>query len=603
MTDETVPRVLFEALERKMVEAERRFKMQNETILRLSKTALMADVEWGEALRQVTEAASEALDVERASVWLCDDDYVSIRSEDLYVRSSRSHERGSELRTTAFPAYFNALESERVIAADTAATDPRTFEFTDIYLKPLGIGSMLDAPIRYAGRLAGVVCLEHVGSPRHWTAEELAFATSLADILSMAMASLERRRAQQKIEMQYLIARTLAEAASVSEAAPEILRAISAILQSDVAALWVIDSQLKVLRCAGMWSAPDLQVADMARATLTSLFTKGVGLPGRAWKKNGPVWVPDVAFDANFPRAAAAQKSSLQGAFAFPLSVGTEVLGVAEFFSRHSEKPSDEILALATATGSHIGHFVKRLETEERLKRTAEELAASNKDLEQFAYVASHDLQEPLRKIMTFADRLSKQCWGVGDAEKEYLDRMQKAAMRMRTLIEDLLNYSRITSKEKSFETTDLNQIVKEVLGDLEVKIQSAGARIEVTPLPLVTANPAQMRQLFQNLVSNALKFARTDLQPHVVIRAESLSSVVNAGRVRIAVEDNGIGFDEKYTDRIFKPFQRLHTKDEYEGTGIGLAVCQKIVDRHRGELTARSEPGKGATFFVDLPL
>lgn len=245
----------------------------------------------------------------------------------------------------------------------------------------------------------------------------------------------------------------------------------------------------------------------------------------------------------------------------------------------------------------------------EALASKARELARSNADLENFAYIASHDLQEPLRKILAFGDRLKARATsGLDEQARDYLERMQNAAARMKTLINDLLSFSRVTTQGRPFEQVDLAQVVQEVVADLEVRIEQVQGRVEVGALPTLDADPVQMRQLFQNLIGNSLKFHRPD-EPAVVRVLAVPDGDEDAGgeanpdsRLRIAVEDNGIGFDEKYLDRIFVPFQRLHGKSEFEGTGIGLAVCRKIVERHGGILTAQSVPGRGSTFTIALP-
>jgi PAS domain S-box-containing protein len=239
--------------------------------------------------------------------------------------------------------------------------------------------------------------------------------------------------------------------------------------------------------------------------------------------------------------------------------------------------------------------------TQLRLEQSLRKLEQSNRELESFASVASHDLQEPLRKIQSFSDRLKSSTESTLSPEvRDYLERMQNAATRMRRLIDDLLAFSRVSSKAKPFAPVDLSQVAREVVGDLEVSIEQTGAKVTLGALPTLKADPTQMRQLLQNLLGNALKFRQDRVAP--VISVEGTVDTA-ARRCELRVQDNGVGFDEKYLDRLFNLFQRLHGQGKYAGTGIGLAICRKIVERHGGAITARSAPGQGATFVITLPL
>jgi light-regulated signal transduction histidine kinase (bacteriophytochrome) len=248
---------------------------------------------------------------------------------------------------------------------------------------------------------------------------------------------------------------------------------------------------------------------------------------------------------------------------------------------------------------------------DEKLRRFAAQLQRSNAELQNFASVASHDLQEPLRKIQTFGDRLRVKCGDALNAQgRDYLERMQNAAQRMQILIQDLLKLSRVTSRGLPFEECPLRGIVRAVLLDLEIAIEQKNAAIEIGWLPVIQADALQMRQLFQNLISNAIKFQRPGVQPRVSIAGRMLGdqngasgSAAGEPACEIVVEDNGIGFDAQFAEQIFIVFQRLHSRSEYEGTGIGLAVCRKITDRHGGTIVARSGGGQGATFVVTLPV
>lgn len=235
---------------------------------------------------------------------------------------------------------------------------------------------------------------------------------------------------------------------------------------------------------------------------------------------------------------------------------------------------------------------------EERVEKRTQELERSNKDLEDFASIASHDLKEPLRKISSFGELLKDGLPDLKPPASEYLDRIQRSAVRMENFINDLLDFSSITFKAKPFELTDLNQIVEEVLIDLETRIANTGGTVRIINLPTLEADPFQMRQLFQNLIGNALKFHREDSPPVI-----SLDCKKDEGsKWVISVKDNGVGFDPEHAERIFKPFERLHGKSAYEGTGIGLAICMKIVNRHNGEISVTSDTQSGSEFTVTLP-
>lgn len=231
-------------------------------------------------------------------------------------------------------------------------------------------------------------------------------------------------------------------------------------------------------------------------------------------------------------------------------------------------------------------------------------LRTSNRDLEQFASVASHDLQEPLRKIEAFGDRLkTRNREGLDEQGQDYLDRILHSASRMRTLINDLLNYSRVSSRALPFAKVDLGKVAREVVADLEERLSQSRGAVNIGELPEIDADPTQMRQLLQNLIGNALKFQRPEVPPVIGLRSEFLTTSQGEPQCRISITDNGIGFEETYLDRIFQLFQRLHGRNEYEGTGIGLAICRKVVERHRGTITARSKPGEGSTFIITLPV
>jgi signal transduction histidine kinase len=301
-----------------------------------------------------------------------------------------------------------------------------------------------------------------------------------------------------------------------------------------------------------------------------------------------------------------------------PLKIGARVIGTLSFGTKTRSSFLPHQLAVMKTVGDQVAVAMERiglieglrksrdeleLRVEERtseLKTYMDKLEESNQALRDFTSIASHDLKEPLRKVATFGGML-RQKYGdsLGEQGKGYLDRVLDAVRRMQSLLTALLEYSRLTTRADPFKEVDLAEIVRDVLSDLEVNMEKTGAEVHVGNLPVVQADPTQMRQLFQNLVGNALKFQKEGEKPVITIVGSSEN-----GRLRITVEDNGIGFDEEYAETIFTPFQRLHGRSgQYEGTGMGLAICRKIVERHGGSILAKSTPGTGSSFIVKLPL
>jgi light-regulated signal transduction histidine kinase (bacteriophytochrome) len=232
------------------------------------------------------------------------------------------------------------------------------------------------------------------------------------------------------------------------------------------------------------------------------------------------------------------------------------------------------------------------------LGKYAAHLDALNRNLEDFMFIAAHDLQEPLRKIQVFSDLFhSEYSDSLDEAGRDYLRRLGSSAKRVQELIRDIRAYSKLKSDTTSFNKVDLTVLAQKAASDLEEMIKATGAKIQIGDLPSVLADSHQMRLLFQNLLSNAMIY-RKETKPIIMISSKKLEE-----DFQILVEDNGIGFDEKYSELIFKPFQRLHKRNENNGTGIGLAICRKIVEQHGGKITAKSTPGKGSTFIINFPV
>jgi len=275
--------------------------------------------------------------------------------------------------------------------------------------------------------------------------------------------------------------------------------------------------------------------------------------------------------------------------------------------SRDDDKPENVVGVLLLKDVSELNKKQRELEIR------VQQLDRSNRELQQFAYVASHDLQEPLRKIMSFGERLNRKYDELLSGEgKEYITRMNNAAKRMETLINDLLSFSRATQTDRKFEPTNLNHIIADVLADMDT-VERTKAQIKLSDtLPVIESIPSQMRQLFQNLLNNALKFAHDSRPPKVKLSCRIVAGVDLPKKYAllpdneyciIKIKDNGIGFEQTNSERIFTIFQRLHGRSEYSGSGVGLAICKKIVDNHQGAIFAKGRQEKGAIFTVVLPL
>lgn len=291
-----------------------------------------------------------------------------------------------------------------------------------------------------------------------------------------------------------------------------------------------------------------------------------------------------------------------------PELLRTKVGVFVELYRKNQQLAAHEQQLLA-ANKSLQKEIEERKASEEKVKllnkqliENNTQLLAINEELDRFAYVASHDLQEPLRKIMVFSDKILSKPENEKETEK-YLKKIVGSSQRMQSLINDLLQFSRQTINPDDFVYTDLGELVKEAMLELEIEIEKNNAQINVDGLPVICAIPGLMRQLFYNLINNAIKFRKKDTAPVINIYGEKIKNLRNnANYYRISVSDNGIGFDPAYSDEIFMIFKRLHSYHEFQGSGVGLSICKKIVDKHNGFIRAHSRLNEGSTFIIELP-
>jgi signal transduction histidine kinase len=352
----------------------------------------------------------------------------------------------------------------------------------------------------------------------------------------------------------------------------------------------------KELISSSLWHIENEErFAALCDATQSTRLYSGMGVPSRVVKSGKPAWIRDLMFEGESPRAAA--DLNVRGAFGFPVLVQGEVVAVLEFFSHRVEEPDEELLSVMSNVGAQLGQVVERTRAQQEIARNAEDLARSNSELEQFAYVASHDLQEPLRMVASFTQLLARKYQGRLDTDAdEYIRYAVDGAQRMQKLILDLLSYAKLSTKGQSPQAIDAASLCETAIDQLRQSIQEKNAVVTVDPLPTVLGYGTQLTQLFQNLIGNALKYCQRD-------RPEVHVSATPAGDHWVfSVRDNGIGIEPQYFERIFQMFKRLHPREQYAGTGLGLALCQKIVARHRGRIWVESQPGLGSNFQFTLP-
>lgn len=322
-----------------------------------------------------------------------------------------------------------------------------------------------------------------------------------------------------------------------------------------------------------------------------------LSLPARTCVAKRAVWIPDVVNDAGFLRRDAAIATGLKSAFAFPAMIADKVVAILEFFTDAIAAPDLELLDVMTQVGTQLGRAIERKQADDTRTQQAKELTRSNTELEQFAYVISHALREPLRMITNFSQLLDKKYKSHLDAAADkYLHYIVDGVARMDNLTTDLLSYSRVGRESISNASLNLNAVINNALKNLTAAIDESHAQIIVDPLPQIHGDHLLLLQLFQNLLSNALKFRRPNTAPVIKV-----SAMQHDGEIIFSVADNGIGIDTANAERIFVIFQRLHSRSEYPGTGIGLAICKKIVEQHGGRIWIESHPEHGTTFFFTL--
>lgn len=409
----------------------------------------------------------------------------------------------------------------------------------------------------------------------------------------------ERKRAEQRRAVQHAVAGALAESPRIRVAMPKVLQAICHTLGWDVGHFWRVHQADGLLRLAYSYTASGVSAPAFEAASTAMQFAKGVGLPGRVWQAGQPLWIADAAEGDNFPRKSVAIDSGIHSAFAFPVQLGQDDVGVLEFFSRRVQPPDGDLLAAMTTLGSQVGQFVRRREAERALAQTSRELRATNRELEEMTSIVAHDLKAPLVTIQGFVERLESRCGAqLDDTGRRYLATLSEVSNWAGKMVASLMDLSRIQGRNFRRQPLDPAEVVRQVCHGLDAEIRATGAVVEMESSASgvsVQADPLMLYEVLSNLIGNAIKFAAPGTQPQVRVSAQ-----VKPEAVVLSVRDNGIGIPANRQAEVFQIFRKL-SKDT-PGVGIGLAAVKKLVEKGSGTVWLESEVGKGTTVFLTLP-
>lgn len=569
-------------------ESEQRLMRQNIALSELSRLDIQARRDLKPAIRTLIERVSSTLDVPRCSIWLFNNNMTKLRCVGLYEAGKQDFSSGMELAAADFPAYFKALQEESVLVADDARTDPRTCQFLESYLKPKGITSMLDVPIKAGGKMIGVFCNEHIGSPRKWLVDEQNFCSSMADLVALMMESTERQRAEKTLRRSEKHFRSLIENASDTIA--------------------IMDGDGRIRYC----SPP---VCRMTGHTPESLFGQNwLGFMHPDDAANVRTELPAITaeegsitkLEYRFRHADGSWKyfESIQTNLLHDPTVSGIVLNVRDVTDRklveqQLEQEHQNLEKTVTARTEELSASL------ERLQDTNLRLLEANRHKSRFLSSMSHELRTPLNAILGFADLLRGQFFGaLNEKQLQYVNQLDTSGRHLLALINDLLDIAKIDSGaiELVPEKFAPREFVDATVSMMNAQFRRKNLEVEIVHDPRVevmTGDLRKCKQIMLNLLSNALKY--TPEGGRIMIETKS------EGRrgIRVSVTDNGIGIEPSEQEKIFSEFHQAdRVRDEQlGGTGIGLALTKRLVELHGGSIGVKSEVGKGSTFWFMLPI
>lgn len=603
--------------ERKLVAAEQaarlhRSQQQQAALVELATHDAIIQGDFERAAWAITEAATQAMGIERASIWLFCSQNQELCCVDLFEGLLGAHSVGDMLKVNNYPHYFEALHSGKVIDASDALRDERTVELRDSYLIPSGTVSMLDSAIRVRGQIVGVLCLEKTATPHIWTDDEIAFAGTVADQVVLAILNRERKQAEQaqqqyteRLKVLRKIDRAILAVQLPERIAEAALSDIQRLVPCAYANVSIYDpdtcSFVLLAAYSGFEHTGDLGVQLDLSSQGPGDWLSGGRLPLLSDLSQMPAWLI---------HAQDLIDMSVHNVMAIPLLAREELIGALligaeqpDAFAEERREVIDELADVLSVAiqQARLHERVQRQneDLEERVRLRTAELEAKNRELETFTYSVSHDLKAPLRGLDGYS-RLLMEDYGdrLDQDGRMFLNSIRRAAGQMAQLINDLLAYSRLERRLIVNKQVYLPDVIQSVLEDRKEEVQSRSIEVIVNlGCQYAMAEEEGLAQALRNLLDNALKFTSTSTAPRIEIGSQKTES-----SCILWIEDNGIGFDMQYNERIFEVFQRLHRMEEYPGTGIGLALVRKVMQRMGGRVWAESVPDAGATFYLEFP-